>query len=469
MEKIKVGYLPFYIKLYDDSNIKWRDPVVAYMNKLIKMIEDRGFEVVPADEICRIKPEFDRAAAKFNADPEICAVITQHLAYSPSLESIDALKSLKAPIIVFDTTPDRELIKFAETEDRIMDNHGIHGVQDMCNLLKRNRISYELCVGHVSNSPVLDELCGRIRAAYAAKTFRECRIGMVGGEFEGMGDFRVSDEEYEKKIGAKTVRMTPADTEKYLALVTDAEIENEIAYDGENFNVRVKNSENYRLSTKTGLAIRKWMEAEGLDGVTVNFLHADESGLPKMPFVECCKVMGRGQGYAGEGDNLTAGLVASLIRAFPDTTFCEMFCPDWEENVILLSHMGEMNPNLSQWTPTLDDNEFNYNSCGDTVALGGCFRPGEAVLVNLAPMEDGFSLILSEVELLDCGSSTGAYSAGIQGWMTPLTDLPHFLKAYSLAGGTHHSALVYAGDIKALAAFGRMMGFNVEIIGGSDE
>ena len=182
MEKIKVGYLPFYIKLYDDSNIKWRDPVVAYMNKLIKMIEDRGFEVVPADEICRIKPEFDRAAAKFNSDPEICAVITQHLAYSPSLESIDALKSLKAPLIVFDTTPDRELIKFAETEDRIMDNHGIHGVQDMCNLLKRNRISYELCVGHVSNSPVLDELCGRIRAAYAAKTFRECRIGMSFGK-----------------------------------------------------------------------------------------------------------------------------------------------------------------------------------------------------------------------------------------------------------------------------------------------
>ena len=105
MKKIKVGYLPLYIKLYDDSNEKWRDPVVRYMTKLIGMIEERGFEVVPADEVCRIKPEFDRAAAKFNADPEICAVITQHLAYSPSLEAAEALKSLKAPIIVFDTTP----------------------------------------------------------------------------------------------------------------------------------------------------------------------------------------------------------------------------------------------------------------------------------------------------------------------------------------------------------------------------
>ena len=100
------------------------------------------------------------------------------------------------------------------------------------------------------------------------------------------------------------------------------------------------------------------------------------------------------------------------------------------------------------------------------MALGGCFRPGDAVLVNLAPMGDGFSLILSEVELRDCGSDTGAYSTGVQGWMTPDTDLPDFLKDYSLAGGTHHSAMVYGADIKALAAFGRIMGFNVVIIGG---
>ena len=32
MKKIKVGYLPLYIKLYDDSNAHYRDPMVNYMN-----------------------------------------------------------------------------------------------------------------------------------------------------------------------------------------------------------------------------------------------------------------------------------------------------------------------------------------------------------------------------------------------------------------------------------------------------
>lgn len=464
MKKIKVGYLPFYIKLYDDKGPKWRVSCVEYMNKLIKMIEKRGIEVVPADEICRLKPEFDRAAAKFNADDEICAVITQHLAYSPSLESIDALKSLKAPIIVLDTTPSLELIKYSDTEDRIMDNHGIHGVQDMCNMLKRSGIGYTICAGHVENSDVLDRLEGSVRAAYAAAAFRKCRVGMVGGEFEGMGDFRVTDKEYESEIGAKTIRMTRADGEKYLAAVTEKEIDAELEYDKKHYDVQVNNAENYRASVKAGLAVRKWMKAEKLDGVTVNFLHMDTSGLPKVPFVECCKIMGRGQGYAGEGDNLTAGLVASLIKAYPDTTFTEMFCPDWRENTILLSHMGEMNPRLTQDKPLLYDKPFSYNSCGDTTALSACFKTGKAVLVNLAPSEWGFTLILSEVDLVQSGNADQAYVKEVRGWMKPHMPLPEFLKAYSEAGGTHHSAMVYGANIDDLAAFGEMMGFDVEII-----
>lgn len=464
MKKIKVGYLPFYIKLYDDKSSKWRVSCVAYMNKLIKMIEDRGFEVVCADEICRIKPEFDRAAAKFNADDEICAIVTQHLAYSPSLESIGALKSLKAPIIIFDTTPDKKIMEYSESEDRIMDNHGIHGVQDMCNMLKRNKIPYELCVGHASTPGVLDELCDHILGAYAAKCFRSARIGMVGGEFEGMGDFRITDAEYESKIGVKTVRMTKADAEKYLPQITEEDIERELEYDRANYVIKAENTDNYRAETKAGLVMRKWMEEEKLDGVTMNFLHADEAGLPKVPFVECCKIMGRGQGYAGEGDNLTAGLVAALIKTFPETTFTEMFCPDWDRNVILLSHMGEMNPMLTQKKPTIYDKPFEYNSCGDTVTLCGCFKTGSAVFANLAPTDKGFSLILSEANIIQSGTSDKAYIKEVRGWMKPHLPLRQFLKEYSLEGGTHHSAMVYNADLNALITFGHLMGFDVRVI-----
>ena len=428
------------------------------------MIEERGIEVVRAGEVCRVKEEFDRAAAKFNADPDIAAVVTQHLAYSPALESIQALLSLKVPIIVFDTTPDYELLKFAEIEDRIMPNHGIHGVQDMCNMLRRNGRHYEICAGHAAHSDVVDELCGLCRAAAAAKSLKSARIGMVGGEFEGMGDFRLPDETLKRELGVETVRMTEEDGKAFTAAVTEAEIDAEMASDGARFNVRATNKAAYREATRAGLAVRHWIEANKLTGATVNFLHTDTAGIPKMPFVECCKILDRCQGYAGEGDNLTASLVSALISVYPDTTFTEMFCPDWAQNLILLSHMGEMNPRLAAWTPTLDDKRFTYNSCGNTVTINGCYRPGNAVLVNLAPAEKGFTLILTEVELTDDGSPTSKYSTEIQGWLRPSMPLPQFLKAYSMYGGTHHSAMVYDGDVNELAAFGRFMGFETVII-----
>ena len=281
MEKIKVGYMPLYIKLYDDTDPRLRDPMVRYMNTLVAMIESQGVEVIMADEVCRIKEEFDRAAEKFN-DADVDAVITQHLAYSPSLESIDALLSLKAPIIVFDTTPDYQLINVADHYDGIMPNHGIHGVQDMCNLLKRNNKLYYICAGHALHSEVISEVVGLCRAAAVKHAFQTARIGSVGGSFVGMGDFLISDERYKTDIGAEVTYMTPDVIQKYLSMVTEQEIDEEISADHAKYTVEVTLQEEYRAATRSGLAIRKWMETKNLNCCTVNFLTLDTCGLPKI-------------------------------------------------------------------------------------------------------------------------------------------------------------------------------------------
>jgi L-arabinose isomerase len=302
------------------------------------------------------------------------------------------------------------------------------------------------------------------KAAKAAKAFRSARVGMVGGSFQGMGDFYISPADLKSKIGAEAVEFSENDAQKYLLDVGDAEIKAEQDYDQTRFEVQISSLEDYRLATKSGLALRKWMEAAGLTALTVNFLNLDKSGLPKMPFTELSKAMMRGIGYAGEGDILTAGLVSALMIAWPNTTFTEMFCPDWKENIILLSHMGEMNLNLSSRRPFMTDCSFNYNCTGDTSVAYGTLKGGTAVLVNLAPMETGFSLIVTTVEMLDIGLEFGAYRKSMQGFFRPKLQLLEFLKVYSKAGGTHHSALVYDVCEDDIIAFGEMMGFKVTII-----
>jgi len=459
MSRIKIGYLPLYIKLYDDSNPHYRDPMVDYMHTLISMLESQGLEVVAAD-VCRIKPEFEAAAKLFN-DADVDAVVTEHLAYSPSLESIDALLSIKAPLIVLDTTPDYELLAKAGYYSGISLNHGIHGVQDMCNLLKQHGRSYEICAGHALHSEVIAEVAGMCRAAKVKKNFQSARVGSVGGSFKGMGDFFITPENYKSRIGAEVVYMDNDAVKKYVDQVTDAQIEEEVKWDDAHFTCEITNPETYRAAVKSGLAVRKWAEDEKLTACTVNFLSLDECGLPKMPFAECSKMLMRGMGYAGEGDVLTAGLVGALRAVYPNTTFTEMFCPDWKEDVILLNHMGETNLNLAKWRPVLRTLPFNYNSCGETASAYGCMRAGRAVFCNLAPMGEGFTLIVVPVQMLDAGLEFGAYRNAIQGWLKPPKPVKEFLKAFSMAGGTHHSALVYDVDPDEIEAFGRMMGFEV--------
>lgn len=460
MKKIKVGYLPLYLTLYDESDPHYRDPMVEHMNKMIKMLGTHGLEVIQADCVCRNEYEFEKAAEKFNK-LGVTAVITHHLAYSLSLASIHALLSLEAPIIVFDTTPDYQLLSVAGTKTGIQANHGIHGVQDMCSILKRNNRPFFMCVGHAFYSDVIEEVVGMCRAAKAAEAFKNMKIGAVGGRYEGMGDFQVLDEQLKKVIGAEVYYLLPETADKYVESVTEEEIDKEISNDRSNYKVETIDEETYRLSTKSGLAIRKWMQDKGLNSCTVNYYHLDENRIPKMPFVECCKMMERCQGFAGEGDALTAGLVGALLEAYPNTMFTEMFCPDWEKDIILMSHMAESNPRLSKWKPIVVDKPFNYNSCGDTVGMYTCYQPGKAVLVNLAPVGDKFSLLLTKVEILDVTSDVSAYRETTQGWLKPCKPIRAFLKEYSMNGATHHSALVYDADIEELKAFGIMMGFDV--------
>ena len=157
-------------------------------------------------------------------------------------------------------------------------------------------------------------------------------------------------------------------------------------------------------------------------------------------------------------------MVGALRSVYSETTFVEMFCPDWERDVILLSHMGEANLSVAQWKPVLQNTSFKYNSCGDTAAAYLCMKPGKAVYVNLVPIGERYTLLVTPVDMVEGGPEHGAYRNAVQGWMRPCMPVKHFLKTFSEYGGTHHSALIYGADINEIAVFGQLMDFQVVVI-----
>lgn len=460
MNHAKIGLLPLYIKLYDDCSPQMRKKIDAFHMLITDRLKNRGLDVIGAP-VCRIRPEFEKAVEKFESE-DADAVVTLHLAYSPSLESSDILAATSLPVIVLDTTPDFSYNTATEGE-ALSYNHGIHGVQDMCNLLRRNGKHFEIFAGHWEKSDVIDRVARAAHAAKIAKAIKNARVGIIGKPFRGMGDFGIPYETLSETIG---IKVSEYDSRTGYP-VPDSEIDAEYESDIRNCETEDIPRELYDAAAKVGLGIRKWIAENRLTAFTMNFLSSSAaSSFSKMPFAEASKAMAAGIGYAGEGDVLTAALVGALLSVYPETSFTEMFCPDWEGGTVFLSHMGEFNLRCAGGRPKLIRKRFIYTDAGDTTAIIGSFKGGSALFCCLAPQaENRYMLIASEGEMTDISHETNNLQAGgLNGWFRPKMPVADFLERYSRLGGIHHAALIYDGDIGVLKMFAAFMDWDFAVI-----
>ena len=462
MRQPTIGLLPLYMKLYDDIRGEKRPRIEGFYGIVARELEKRCISVVTVP-ICRVKNEFAAAVKKFE-ESDVDAIVTLHVAYSPSLESAEALAGTSLPLIVCDTTPVYSFSTDQEPEELLF-NQGIHGVQDMCNLLIRNGKSFEIVVGHWEKSDVLDQTAGLVRAARMASHMRRMKAGLIGTPFEGMGDFNVPPERLKRTIGLEVVSLDPA---RYLELatsVTDEDIRREREEDRKRFLFDGLDEEVYLRSLRAGLAVEKWIDSEGLSAFSYNFLDFNrKASLNVVPFLAASKMMARGIGFAGEGDILTASLVSAIALYNPDTSFTEMFCPDWAHDAIFLSHMGEMNHRLASGKPKLVEMNYPYGDADNPVIATGRFKAGEVLLVDLAPVgEREYRLIMAPARILDVPEDS-KWQARVRAWMAPPIPLRDFLGAYSRHGGTHHLALTYGASKETVEAFGRIMGWETVTI-----
>jgi L-arabinose isomerase len=456
-----VGLLPLYLKLYDELMPEVRNGFSGYLEGLAAELEARGVDVIGAP-VCTDADDFKGATELFERCNAHC-IVSLHLAYSPSLEAIDALCATDLPLVMLDTTMDAHFGQDVAAE-RIIYNHGIHGVMDLACLLRRRERPFEIVAGHISDPRVLDRVAGYARAAVAA-ALRGGRVLRVGPAFAGMGDFAVEENVLAAKIGVSVRDADLNSLDEAVLKIPDEAVAREVALDRERYLCELP-AEAHERSVRVGLGLRHLLEEGGCFAFSVNFQEFSRSDRPAntMPFLEISKAMGRGVGYAGEGDALTAALVGALGRAYDAVSFVEIFCADWAGERLFLSHMGEISTSIAEGKPRVIAKPFFMGGSLDPAILTCSARPGPAVLVNLAPGPNNtFRLLLAPVEVLaEDGSLTSEMRDTVRIWVRPQGRVAPFLEAYSRAGGTHHSALVLGAEAESVGAFGRMCGWEVE-------
>ncbi|MCF7855226.1 MAG: hypothetical protein K9N51_10555 [Candidatus Pacebacteria bacterium] len=457
----KIGLLPLYLKLYDDIRPECRAEFDGFIQEIVGEFTAHGI-TAELGSVCRVAHEFEAAVRQFEASGIDC-IVTLHLAYSPSLEAIDALCRTSLPIVLLDTTMDADF-GLGVSADRIMYNHGVHGVMDLASMLRRRGRSFEIVAGHLSDGRLMDRAAGLVRAACAARQFKSSHILRLGEAFAGMGDFSVPEDVLADTLGLCVDQVALTTLDNAIQTISDQDVANEMAADREHYRCELTEDVHAR-SVRVGLGLRRLLEQGDYHGMSVNFQGFDRTDRPAdtMPFLEISKAMARGIGYAGEGDVLTAALVGALARSFGAVTFTEIFCTDWAGDRLFLSHMGEISPAVARGTPRMFAKPSFDGKSLDPAVLTCSVKPGPAVFVNLAPgPDDGFSLIVAPVVVLaEEESIDSAMRDTVRAWIRPRPPVTEFLEEYSRAGGTHHSALVLGEAATAIAAFGTFSGMEI--------
>ena len=137
------------------------------------------------------------------------ALLVILLTYSPSQLALPALQRTRLPIVIWNTQELTRRWTDSSPSPHMIDNHGVHGTQDLANVLLRAGVPFHYVTSHAAERPPgLHELGDFFAAAAAVRRLRPARIGLIGYPFPGMGDFAVDTTHLAATLGCSWTHLT---------------------------------------------------------------------------------------------------------------------------------------------------------------------------------------------------------------------------------------------------------------------
>jgi L-arabinose isomerase len=455
----KVGLLALTLELYDQLAPELRQDRETWVRQQILPALQAKADVLFDRAVCRTS-DIETIVAGFEA-AQADALLVLLLTYSPSLVSLPALQRTRLPIVIWNT---QELFAVEQSYSpaTLRSNHGVHGTQDLANVLLRAAVKFHYVTSHLRDANVLDELNDFFIAAAAVRRLRSAKVGLLGYPFPGMGDFAVDTTRLQATLGCSWTILTVEDYIKRAAAAHPASVAELVAEYRRTYAVAPDVTEADLASTaRVEMALRGMVADQRLDALTYQFLaFGDDERTPTLPFVAASRLMGEGMGFGGEGDLISAAANRFLNWLNPPATFSEIFTMDFAGNSVFMSHMGEANvamarrdrkvPLVARPTPITRTRDRQ-------LALVTNLEPGAATFVALALGPDSkWRFIASPVTVEDFGPLPSLCVPHFK--LKPRADVRGFLTAYAKAGGPHHNAVCFGDACRRLKLAAELVG-----------
>jgi len=457
--KPRVGLLALTLELYEKllPDLRWRRE--RWLRE--KVLPALAAEADVQFDRAVFRAEDVRAAVAAFETAGVDCLLVVCLTYSPSQIALGPLSQTRLPILLWNV---QELLAVGDDFDgpKMIDNHGVHGTQDLSSVLVRSGVPFEYVTSHPSDRGGLTGLLDFFTAAAAVAGLRRARLGLLGYPFPGMGDFAVDTTHLAATLGCQWTSLSVEDyVLRSAAAPADAVDRLKQEYCRLYDVASDLTGEDLDATARSELALRGLVGDHRLDALSYQFMaFGEDERTVTLPFVAASRLMADGVGFAGEGDLVGAAGTWLLNRLQGPASFSEVFTIDFAGNALFMSHMGEANVAMAR-----DDRKVPLvarpfpitRTRGRQLALVTSFEPGPATLVALVqgPWQR-WRLIAGRMRIADYGPLENmpvphCKLAVEQG------DVRDWLTAYAKVGGPHHNAVCFGDATARVHAAARLL------------
>ena len=444
----RVGLLGLTLDLYETLAPGLRESRETWVRQAVIPALTPHAEILFSSAVFQ-RDDIQHAVAAFES-ARVDALLVVLLTYSPSQLALPALQRTRLPIVIWNTQ-ELAAVDSAFSLARMMDNHGVHGTQDLANVLLRAGVPFHYLTSQPGEISGARELADFFAASAAVQRLRQARLGLMGYPFPGMGDFAVDTSHLLSSLGCSWTNLTIADYIARSAAATPASVSalTEI-YRATYAPGPEVTDHDLECTARAEVALRGLVADHRLDAFSYQFLaFGDDDRTSTLPFVAASRLMADGIGFAGEGDLIGAAATAFFNWLNPPATFSEIFTIDFEGNSVFMSHMGEANAGMARRdrkTPLVARPTPITRTRDRQLALVTTLEPGPATFMALT-LGPGLKwrIIASAAQVMDYGPLPDFCVPHFK--LRPPRDVREFLSAYAEAGGPHHNAVCF-GDAR---------------------
>lgn len=418
--------------------------------------------------------EIYAVCAAANASTACIGIITWMHTFSPAKMWIRGLNILQKPLLHLHTQFNRDIPWSSIDMDFMNLNQSAHGDREFGFIMSRMRLKRKVVVGHWQDPIVIGKISSWMRAAAGWNDWQGARFVRFGDNMRYVAVTDGDKVEAEMKFGYSVNTHGIGDLVKVINEVTDASVDTLVQEYADRYqlmSVLQKGGERHgslKDAARIELGLQYFLEKGNYKGFSDTF--EDLHGMKQLPGIGAQRMMGKGYGFAGEGDWKTAALVRAMKVMGAGLPGGNSFMEDYTYHfdpanpLVLGSHMLEICESIASGKPNCEIHHLGIGGKEDPVRLVFNAGAGSALNASVVDMGNRFRLLVNEVEAVAPVADLPKLPVARVLWK-PYPNMQDGCAAWILAGGAHHTCYSQNLTSEHLEDFAEIAGIEYVRIG----